>query len=48
MQNTSAQSTVNKPRMTPALLDGVVTLSGLAIAIGSFFHAEIMIWWAGA
>lgn len=36
------------PRMTSALLDGLVTFSGLLVATGSFFNAEIMMWWAGA
>lgn len=48
MQHINEYSNATSQRMTPALLDGLVTLSGLAIAIGSFFHAEIMIWWAGA
>lgn len=34
-------------RMTSALRDGLITLSGLAVATGGFFYEEIAMWWSG-
>jgi len=34
-------------RMTTALRDGIITLSGLAVATGGFFYEEIAMWWLG-
>jgi len=42
--------TPNEPlplRMTTALRDGLITLSGLAVATGGFFYEEIAMWWLG-
>ena len=40
--------TMKPPHMNNSLLDGMVTMAGLAIATGGFFYTEIMMWWAGA
>ncbi len=37
-----------RPQITPSLRDGLITISGLTVAMGSFFHREIMLWWLGA
>ncbi|MEJ2407166.1 MAG: hypothetical protein P8171_23360 [Candidatus Thiodiazotropha sp.] len=45
---TQNETDASRIRRTPALLDGLITLSGLVIATGSFFNAEITMWWLGA
>lgn len=34
-------------RMTPSLRDGLITFSGLAVAMAGFFYDEIAMWWLG-
>jgi hypothetical protein len=48
MHNSTEQTHTANVRMTSALLDGLVTLSGLAIATAGYFYEEIMMWWVGA
>lgn len=48
MDHTIEHSNENSRRMSNALLDGLVALTGLTIATGSFFHNEIVLWWLGA
>jgi len=47
--DTTPQNSTTLPlRMTSSLRDGLITMSGLSVAAGSFFYAEITMWWLGA
>lgn len=34
--------------ISPSLRDGLIALTGLTVAVGSFFNRDITLWWLGA